>query len=237
MPDVPGNQIKMLPTYDVSNYGTDIFLPLGNQASLTATSITLSTTTITQSLDGTAIGFDKQDTLLSDADTVQLLHEGNDTAFDETYRWRPDMSAIVYHTRILLAIGLNVSVFTSGSIDLTEATITITETSGANKMLFQQTFPLTIAALTGTGSAYFILDAVFDEIFKVFSGNPIDVRIEIPAATETGVSTTQAGIVPLFSYQSAAVLKPFTLSGISLHVHPSLDHADPIWNFDIERTV
>jgi len=227
----------MLPTYDVSNYGTDIFLPLGNAASLTATSITLSTTTITQSTDGGQTGFDKQDTLLSDADTVQLLGAGNDLGFDHTFRWRPDMSAIVYHTRILLAIGLNVSAFTSGSIDMPTATITITEVSGAAKMIFTQIFPLEIVALTGTGSSYFILDAIFDEIFKVYSGNPIDVRIEIPAATETGVSTTQVGILPLFSYQSAAVLKPFTLSGISFHVHASLDHADPIFNFDITRTV
>ena len=39
---------------------------------------------------------------MSDTDTVQLLHEGNDTAFDQTYRFRPDMSAIIYKTRILL---------------------------------------------------------------------------------------------------------------------------------------
>jgi len=237
MPDVPGNQIKMLPTYGVDNFGTNVFLPLFNDASLSAQSITLSTTTITQSTEAGTIGFDLQDTLLSDADTVQLLHEGNDTLFDQTYRFKPDMTAIIYHTRILMAIGLNVSVFTSGSIDISPATITITEASGATRTIFQQIFPLTITALTGTGSAYFILDAIFDEIFKVYSGNPIDVRIQIPAATETGVSTTQVGVLPLFSYQSAAVLKPFTLSGLTFHVHASLDHADPIFNFDITRTV
>ena len=46
------NHIKLLPTYGVDNYGTDLFIPLGNDPTLSAASITLSTTVITHSTDG-----------------------------------------------------------------------------------------------------------------------------------------------------------------------------------------
>jgi len=174
------NKIKLLPTYGVNDYGTDLFIPLGNDPTLSAASITLSATTITHSTDGGNIPTDHQDEFMSDVDTVQLLHEGNDTAFDQTYRFRPDMSAIIYKTRILLPIGLNCSAYTNGGITVDPATITITESGGNTNLLFQQTFAVTIASLSATGSAYFIIDADFESIFKIYSGNPIDIRIEIP---------------------------------------------------------
>ena len=237
MPHALGSKVKILPTYGVDNYGHDIFIPVANDAGLSAVSITPSTTTITQSVSSGAIPTDSQDTLLADADTIQLLHQGNDTEFNRVYRFNPDMTAAVYKTRILLAIGLNVSVRVSGTITLPNAFVTITEVIGEQNVLFDGVFALTIAGLSGVASSYFILDADFSSIFKVFSGNPIDIRIRIPAAAESGDSTTQVGILPLFCYQSAAVLKPFTLSGITFHIHASLDHADPICNLDIERVV
>ena len=237
MPHKIGSQVKILPTYGVDNYGHDIFIPVTNDAVLSAVTIVPSTTTITQSVVDNAIPTDQQDTLLSDVDAIQLLHGGNDAEFNHVYRWHPDMTAAVYKTRILLAIGLNVSVRVSGTITLPEAFVTITEVTGDNNVLFDGVFALSIGALSAVASSYFILDADFNSIFKVFSGNPIDIRIRIPAATESGDSTTQVGILPLFCYQSAAVLKPFTLSGITFHIHASLDHADPIFNLDIERVV
>jgi len=180
------NKIKLLPTYGVNDYGTDLFIPLGNDPTLSAASITLSATTITHSTDGGNIPTDHQDEFMSDVDTVQLLHEGNDTAFDQTYRFRPDMSAIIYKTRILLPIGLNCSAYTNGGITVDPATITITESGGNTNLLFQQTFAVTIASLSATGSAYFIIDADFESIFKIYSGNPIDIRIEIPNQYDSG---------------------------------------------------
>jgi len=227
------NEVKILPTYGVDNFGTDVFLPILD-ANLTAQSITLSTGAVTQSSDGGNVPVDPTDILYSDTDTVQLLHEGNDTAFDQTYRWRPDMSAIVYKTEILLGIGLNVSAFTSGSIDLSNMTITITEV-GQVVNLFQNTFPITMTAKTDATAAWFIFHADTVDPFKVYSGNPIDTRIEIAVASETGVSTTQTGILPIFPYSTAAVMKPFTPSGFRFHIHASMDHADPTMNHDIKR--
>ena len=237
MPHEVGSQVKLLPTYGVDNTGVDLFLPIGNDTSLTAQSFVISTATLTQSTDDGKVSMDHQDTLLSDADTVHLLHQGNDTAFDQTYRFRPDMTMLVYKTRILLAVGVNVSSYSSGDIDLSNCTITITEVAGDNNVLFQQTFPITMAVISSAVGSYFILDADFTTIFKVWSGNPLDVRIEIPVATKTGTATAQTGILPLFAFSAPAQLKPFTLSGLTFHIHASLDHADPIFNQDIERVV
>jgi len=237
MPHEVGSQVKLLPTYGVDNTGIDVFLPVGNDTSLTAQSFVISTATLTQSTDGGKVSMDHQDTLLSDADTVHLLHQGNDTAFDQTYRWRPDMSAMVYKTRILLAVGVNCSAYTSGNIDLSNCIITITEVGSNNNVLFQQTFPITMAVISSAVGSYFILDADFTTIFKVWSGNPLDVRIEIPVATKTGTATAQTGILPLFAFSAPAQLKPFTLSGVTFHIHASLDHADPTFNQDIQRVV
>ena len=236
MPHEVGSQVKLLPTYGVDNTGIDVFLPVGNDTSLTAQSFTISTATLTQSTDGGKVSMDHH-TLLSDADTVHLLHQGNDTAFDQTYRWRPDMSAMVYKTRILLAVGVNVSAYTSGNVDLSNCIITITEVGSNNNVLFQQTFPITMAVISSAVGSYFILDADFTTIFKVWSGNPLDVRIEIPVATKTGTATAQTGILPLFAFSAPAQLKPFTLSGVTFHIHASLDHADPTFNQDIQRVV
>lgn len=237
MPHEVGSQVKLLPTYGVDNTGIDLFLPIGNDTSLTAQSFVISTATLTQSTDDGKVSMDHQDTLLSDADTIHLLHQGNDTAFDQTYRFRPDMSAMVYKTRILLAVGVNVSAYTSGNVDLSNCTITITEVAGDNNVIFQQTFPITMAVISSAVGSYFILDADFTSIFKVWSGNPLDVRIEIPVATKSGTATAQTGILPLFAFSTPAQLKPFTLSGITFHIHASLDHADPTFNQDIQRVV
>ena len=238
MPHLVGNKVKILPVYGVNDYGEDVFIPL-NCVGLTEQSVTISTSAITHNTEGdnSATPIDHQDELLSDTDTILLLHEGNDTAFDYTWRWHPDMSAIVYKTSFQCAIGLNVSSFTSGSIDLSDCTLTISELGGGTKILYQNTFAITMTAKTGATGAWFILHADVVETFKVNSGNPIEIRLEIPASSETGVSVTQTGILPIFPYQTSAVLKPFTLSGITFHIHASLDHADPVFNQDIERLV
>ena len=229
-------QIKALSVYGVDNFGTDVFLPILD-ANLTAQSITISTSAVTQSSDGGNVPIDPTDLLFSDTDTIQLLHEGDDTAFDQTYRWRPDMSAIDYKTEVLLAIGLNVSSFTSGSIDLSDVFITITAVN-QSEVLFKRTpFPIDMVAKTGATAAWFIFHADVVEQFKVYSGNPIDIRVEIPAASETGTSVTQTGILPIFPYSTPAVMKPFTPSGFRFHIHASLDHADPTYNQDITRVI
>ena len=235
MPHEVANTIKLLPVYGVDHYGTDVFLPL-LETGLTEQTVDISAGAITGSADGTNPPIDKTDILYSDTPTMQLLHAGDDTTFDHTWRWRPDMSAIVYKTEILLGIGLNVSAFTSGSIDLSTLIVTLSEV-GQAEVLFTNTFDITMTAKTDATPAWFIFHADVVEPFKVFSSTPIDFRLQIAAASETGVSVTQTGLLPIFPYTTADILKPFTPSGLTFHIHASLDHADPIFNRDIGRII
>ena len=234
MPHKVATTIKLLPTYGVDHYGTDIFLPLFEQDDNTG-AITISNTTITQSTSpGSNFPIDKQDEFISNIDTLQFLHAGNDTEFDHTYTWQPDMSAIVYKLRVQVAFVLNVSARTAGSFDLTQIALLFREQPG-NRVIYENTFPVTMAAISAVGNAMFIFDADVVEPFKVFSGNPIDFSFTTTVTTGTG--TFQVGIAPIFPYTTPADAKPFARSGITLHIHASLDHADPIFNKDIERVI
>ncbi len=232
MPHREGSNIKLLPVYGVDHYGTDVFLPIRD--TLATTSLTISGTTITKSTQGGNVPIDEQDEIASDIDTINFYNEGNDTEFNQTYRWTPDMSAIVYKTRVQIAFALNVSSISAGSFDLTNVAIRFQE-QPVPKVLYENDFAVTMGALSTVSDAFFILDADVVEPFKVFSGNPIDIRIQTTVTTGTG--TFQVGVLPLFCYTTPAVMKPFTSSGITFHIHASLDHADPVFNEDIGRIV
>lgn len=231
MPDRrEGSKIKLLPVYGVDHYGTDIFLPIRDI--LATTGLTVSTSTITRSTKGGNVPLDEQDEVLSDVDTIQFYDEGDDTDFNQTYRWTPDMSAIVYKFRVQVAFALNVSSISSGGFDLTNVQIALTEQPD-DREIYKNEFAVDMTALTATGSSYFILDFDVTEPFKVFSANPIDIQIQ--TTTTTGTGTFQVGILPIFCYTTVANMKPFTSSGITFHIHASLDHSDPVFNEDIER--
>ena len=227
-----GATVKLLPVYGVDHYGTDLFIPIRD--TLATTSITVSGTTITQNTDGGFVPVDEQDEILSDVDTIHFYNEGNDTEYDQTYRWNPDLSAIVYKLRVNIAFALNVSAYTSGTFDLTNVILTITQQPDSNT-IFSSDIPVTMAGLTSATDAYFILDLDITKDFKIYSGQPIDIRLQ--TTTATGVGTFQVGVLPVFCYETAAVIKPFTSSGVTFHVHATLDHSDPVFNEDIHRLV
>ena len=230
MPHTIGANVKLLATYGVDHYGTDVTLPIHD--TLAVTTIAISGTTITQSTDGGNVPIEEQPEIYSDTDTLQFYNEGDDTEYDQTYRWTPDMSAVVYKTHLEIAFVLNVSAYTSGTFDLTNAIITISEQPDA-KVIYANNFAVTMAGLTGIGDAMFVLNADVVEAFKVFSGNPIDIRIQ--TTTATGVGTSQVGVAAAFCLSTPANMKPFRQSAVTLHIHASLDHADPIFNQDITR--
>lgn len=232
MPHREGDKIKILPVFGVDQYGTDIFLPIRN--TLASTSITLSTTTITQNTNGGNVPMGEQDEIVSDTDTIQFSNLGDGAEYVQTYRYTPDMSAMIYKIRINVAFALNVSVFSSGSFDLTNLNIRFVEQPDS-KVLYENDFAVVMTALTGTGSSYFILDFDIVEPMKIFSGNPIDITFT--TTTAVGAGTFQVGSLPIFCYSTPAVLKPFTSSGITFHIHASLDHSDPVFNEDIKRIV
>lgn len=234
MPHETGNQVKSLPVYDVSNYGTDVFLGIFQQDDNLST-IDMTNVTVTHQLtDASNFNTDPQDEIISNIGTLPYYHAGTDTEYDHTYTWHPDMTSEVYKTRVQIAWVLDVTARSAGTFDLTQVLVTIVEQPN-EKILFSAPIPVVMAGLSAVGQAYFIMDFELIDQFKVYSGNPIEFRFITTVATGTG--DFQTGIAPLFAYNSGTDPQIFTRSGITLHIHATLDHADPIFNEDLERIV
>lgn len=233
----PPSHAKIKPVYDVSNYGEDLTLQFGID-NLTLQSITSSTSsffksTDTVTIDGTAttvFPVEDMDIVLSDVDTFGIAHEGNDTAFDRIYSFEPDMTAMIYKASIKMAFALNVSAYTSGTFDLTSVRFVIKQSinSSQTENIDDFTLAATLTGLTATGTQIFVIvaDRHYTN-FKAVKGRPITIQIQINETTGTG--TRQVGIMPVFPFQAAAIIKPITTSVFSVHVHPTLDHAFPVF--------
>lgn len=232
MSNRPPFRVKSLPVYGINDYGHDVFIPIKD--TLSTTDLTVSTSTITESTESGNVPVDAQDEVISDIDTLPFYNEGDDTEFDQTYSWHPDMSALVYKVRFNIAFALNVSARSAGSFDMTQIRVVVTEATRPRTIAdFPHT--VTMSAISSVDSAYYIMDIDFLEPFKVFSGQRIDFRFVTTVSTGTG--TFQTGILPLFCYTEEAGAKPFTRSGIYMHIHASLDHADPVIREDPDRIV
>lgn len=233
----PPQHAKIKPVYDVSSYGEDLTIQLGidnlSLQSITASTAAFFKLTETVDIDGnatTVFPVEDMDIVLSDSNTFGVAHEGNNTAFDRIYVFEPDMTAFVYKASIKAAFALNVSAFTTGSFDMTSVRFQIKQSidSDITEKIDDFTLEPTLTALTATGTQIFIVvaDRHYSN-FKAIKGRPITIQISI--AETTGTGTRQVGIMPCFPFQAAAILKPVTTSVISLHVHPTLDHAFPVF--------
>ena len=229
---------KIKPVYDVSSYGEDITIQAGTD-NLTLQSITASTSafykaTETVNIDGTAttvFPLEDMDLIATDTDIFGIAHEGNNTAFNRIYSLEPDMTAFIYKVSIKMAFAVNVSAFTNGSVDLDSVQFIVKQSinDAVTQTIDNFIVPATLTAHTATGSSIFIIvaDRHYTN-FKADKGRPITIQV-IVNETVSGTNTRQVGIMPLFPFQAAAVLKPITSSVISFHVHPSLDHAFPVF--------
>ena len=237
--DHPPQHAKIKPVYDVSNYGEDLSIQFGID-NLTLQSFTMSASTTavfksteTVDLSGSAttvFPVEDMDLIGSDIDVFGIAHEGDDTAFNRIYVFEPDMTAMIYKASVKMAFALNVSALTNGSCDIASVSFIISQVvNGVTEKMDEFVVPATLTALTATGTQVFII--VADRhytTFKAIKGQPITVQI-IVNETQSGTNTRQVGIMPLFPFQKAAVLKPVTSSVLSLHIHATLDHAFPVF--------
>ncbi len=226
-------KVKLLPTYNVSNMGRRVFLPIIDV--LATTDINLATTTITRStVPGGRRSIDEQDEIISDISTIPFYNEGTDTEFDQIYRWTPDIATMVNRIRINIGFALNVSAVSAGTFDFTGVRITMQIHPNEDK-IFENIYPLDMTGITTVDSAYSILDELYVEPFKIPNNSALDIRIR--SSVTTGTGDFQAGILPLFCYNIEAGAKPFTRSGFTLSVTPTLNRADPNFREDPTRIV
>ena len=236
MPHVNGeiqpSNVKSLAVYDVASYGTDLFLPL-TDVGLTETALTFSTATVTRDTSDSNQPVDTYPRVFSATDSGLLLNEGSDTAFNQTYTLDPDMTAIIYKISLNFCAVLTCSAYTNGGLNIGGLHIKISERSSNDRMLYENTFQSGAATLSATGTSmhWFTQDIV--ETIKVRKGNPIDIQLNL--ITTAGSGTRQEGYAPVAPLLKTAVMKQFYESGISLHLHPDLSHADGVFKYKKER--
>jgi len=237
MPHINGelqpSNVKATAVYDIASYGTDLFLPL-TDVGLTETALTFSGVTMTRDTDDGNQPLDTFPRVYSDTDSGLLLNEGSDTAFNQTYTLNPDMTGILYKISLNFCAVLTCSAYTNGGLNIGGLHIKISERSSNDRMLYENTFQSGAATLSATGTSmhWFTQDIV--ETIKVRKGNPIDIQLNL-ITTVTGTNTRQEGYAPVAPYLKTAVMKSFYETGISLHMHPDLSHADGVFKYKKER--
>ena len=231
--DIQPSQVKSLAVYDVGSYGEDLFLPL-TDVGLTETALTFSTATVTRDTSDSNQPVDTYPRVYSDTDSGLLLNEGNDTVFNQTYTLDPDMTAVIYKISLNFCAVLTCSAYTNGGLNIGALHIKITERSTNDSLLYENTFQSGAATLSATGTSmhWFTQDIV--ETIKVRKGNPIDIQLDL-ITTVTGTNTRQEGYTPVAPLLKTAVMKQFYESGISLHLHPDLSHADGVFKYSKQR--
>jgi len=237
MPHVNGeiqpSNVKSLAVYDIASYGTDLFLPL-TDVGLTETALTYSGVTMTRDTTDGNQPLDSFPHLYSDTDDGLLLNEGSDTVYNQTYTLDPDMTAVIYKISLNFCAVLTCSAYTSGGLNIGGLHMKISERSSNDRLLYENTFQSGAATLSATGTSmhWFTQDIV--ETIKVRKGNPIDIQLNLITVV-TGTNTRQEGYATIAPLQKTAVLKPFYETGISLHLHPDLSHADGVFKYKKER--
>ena len=228
----PSN-VKSQAVYDIASYGTDLYLPL-TDVGLTETALTFSGVTMTRDTTDGNQPLDSFPFVYSDTDTGILLNEGSNTAFNQTYTLNPDMTAIIYAISLNFCAVLTCSAYTSGGLNIGGLHIKISERSSNDRLLYENTFQSGATTLTdaGTSMHWFTQDIV--ETIKVRKGNPIDIQLNLITVV-TGTNTRQEGYAPVAPLLKTAVMKSFYESGISLHLHPDLSHADGVFKYKKER--
>ena len=231
--EIQPSRVKAVPTYDISSYGEDLFLPFSD-VGLTETALVFSTAVVTRDLDDSNQPMDDFPAVYSDTDAGLLLNEGNDTAFSQTYTFLPDMTAVLYAIHLNFPALVTCSAFTSGTLNVGALHLKITERSTNDRLLYENTFQSSAANLTGTGTSLHFFQRDIVETIRVQKGNPIDILVELITVT-TGTNTRQEGYTTLAPYLKTAVLKRFTPAGIALHLHADLSHADGVFKYKKSR--
>ena len=241
MSDPDPTKIRIKPVYDVAFYGQDKIIPFGTDT-LVLQSITWSALNeLIQLIPGTGGSMQIEDysRIISNVDTLGIAHQGDGTRFDRTYEWLTDMSAWVYKFDITICVALAVTDWTSGdhSIDVVRFRISEVDQSGTPVQdIADQRIVTGMTTIGSAVNAAIIIHFSGNKPFKISQGNIVRIRISFES-TDTLVATSFEGIMPLFYFQDGNLSKILAESAMSIHLHPSLDHAFPVFRDDSSQNL
>ncbi len=217
------NDLLIKPTYDVAFYGEDLHLPLG-LAPLDREAFMWNNLDELLVVDSDMENYSR---IISDVNTLGILNLGDGVAFDHTYNWLSDVSAWVYKYNITLAVGIQVTAWTSGNHSVDSVRVILTERLRDGtlvKVIADKIKNTGMTALASTGEQVAILTFEDDTPFKISQGNTVRLQI-ICGRTDTMVATSFEGVLPLFYFQENTGLKQLVESTLNLHLYPALDQA------------
>ncbi len=232
-----GFDFIVTPTYNLSDYGKDLFIPLSsavgaNTRTIDNSAATILRTTFTAPGSVTGEEIDDYPTVIANENTLTMWHDGNDASYDRVFRYNPDAQARLSKLYMNIAFSVVMSVFSSGTLAFNSVSVVVTERSndsGANdKIVYENTFATghgTIAAINVPD--IFILSAVFGDI-DLEKNVPLDFRFTINVTEASKDYTYQTGIVPFFAYNAVSNTKPYSLSGIGMHLNTDLNNAQAV---------
>jgi len=220
--------VLIKPTYDIANFGEDVTLPLNCITGTGTTTLTPSTATFVQVLEDSRIPIDSVPMVVTDSDKMELIHAGNDSDFDETFDWLPDMSAQAYQVAFNFCVGMKCSIYSSGNFKISSVQVVMKQIGGGegDVTILNKIIDPGMSNMTSTGEQVAIINFSTKTSAKVFD-KPLTFQIKVN--TDSGVGTYQTGLVPLFCYFAAAVPKTWTTSSVLMHIHADLQHAFPIF--------
>ena len=223
----PGSSpVLIKPVYNVGDYGHDVQIPL-SLLSGTTTTLVPSTSTFVQVLEDSNVPVDEVAIFVSDSDEMELVTAGDDTDFDKTWTWLPDMAGSLYKYTLSFAVAMNVSAYTSGNFKISSVQFIVKQTKGDySETLVDRIIDPGMTNMASATSQIAIISFDTQVAKKIFDKQ---VTTQIKVNTTSGTGTYQCGIVPLFCYFSAHTPKTWTPSSIIMHIHGSLDHAFPVF--------
>jgi len=215
------------PTYNVGDYGHDIIIPLNCLSGSTVTLVP-STSTFVQVLEDSRVPVDEVNQFITDSDEMAGVHAGNDTDYDTTFEYLPDMSFQAYKASFSLAVFMNVSAYTSGNFAISSVQLSMKVVGGGegDQVIINKTVDPGMSNMTSATSQVAILNIDTKTSAKI-PDKPVTIQVKVN--TSAGSGTYQCGIVPFFCYFGSAVPKTWTTSSVIVHAHADLSHAFPIF--------
>ena len=216
------------PTYNVGDYGHDIIIPLNCLTGSNTTTLTPSTATFVQVLEDSRVPVDEVNQFITDSDKMELVHSGNDTDYDTTFEYLPDMSFQAYKASFSVAVAMKVSAYTSGNFAISSVQFTMKVVGGGegDQIIVDRIVDPGMANMVGVAEQVAILNVDTKTSAKI-ADKPVTIQVKVN--TSSGTGTYQCGIVPLFCYFGSAVPKTWTTSSVIVHAHADLAHAFPIF--------
>ena len=223
---VARNPVLIKPVYNVGDYGHDVTVPLSTLSGSSQT-VVPSTSAFVQVLEDSRVPVDEVNLFISESDVMQMIHQGNDSNYDETFTWLPDMASSLYKATLSFAVGLNVSSYSSGNFKISSIQMVIKQQKADYvETLVNRTIDPGMANISSAVGQVAIITFDTQVAKKVFDKS---VTVQIIVTASGGVGTFQCGIFPVFCYIAPAVPKVWTTSALIMHLHGALDHAYPVF--------